>query len=302
MNEEHLRGRGNKGIEINERDRQLFMAVFAHEGVLTFRQIVTLFFPGERYAADRLRKLVQYGWLNRSDAVLRAAYGEVCYWLTPKSAALVASMLDQPFNKQFSWVKRPHANHIPHEIMMNDVRIKVEMDCEQSGFLAVSEWVSEKEYKTHPDFVSFTNLDGKTAKRAVKPDGFCIIHNRTNGNNSRCLFELLHKVDNRRTILDEKILPGIAYLGSEAYKIRTGGFSSGRWFYVLHSPNAPLRLNNLKASIERQAASHADRFLLTTYEAAMEAANIVLDPIWHRAGSERLFSIIDPLKNAPQGD
>ena len=293
---ELLRGRGHKGTEIVERDRNIFVAIYSHEGFLTFSQIVTLFFPGERYAYDRLRKLCIYGWLNHSDPILRAAYGEVCYWLTEKSAGMVASFLDKPFDKHFTWVKKPHANHIPHEVMMNDVRIKVETDCEKSGYLAVSEWVSEKELKTHPDLVNFTTLDGKQAKRAIKPDGFSIIHNTQTGNNSRCLWELLHKVDNRRVILDEKILPGIAYFGSEPYKIRSGGYSSGRWFYVIHSPNAVLRLKNLRESINRQTGRDADRFLLTTYEEAMKATNIVLDPIWRRGGSDQMFSIVDPNK------
>lgn len=300
MTEKQLIGRGHKGTQILERDRDIFVAIHEHEGLLTFRQIVALFFPGERYAYDRLRKLCAYGWLNHSDYVLRAAYGEVVYWLTEKSAAIVASVMDRPFDKHFSWIKKPHPNHIPHEVMMNDVRIKVEADCKKTGYLAVSTWVSEKELKTHPDLVYFKNLDGKSVKRAVKPDGFSIIHNAQTGNNSRCLWELLHKVDNRRLILDEKILPGIAYLGSEPYKIRTGGFSSGRWFYVIHSPNAGLRLKNLKESIERQTGRDADRFLLTTYEEAMAATNILLDPIWRRGGSERMFSIVDPNKALPQ--
>jgi hypothetical protein len=138
--------------------------------------------------------------------------------------------------------------------------------------------------------VTYRRPEGNEAKRTVRPDGFFVIHNQETGKNSRFLLELDNDSnEDLSRIADEKILPGIWYFASEGYKRRTGGFTSGHWLFVISTPNAELRLANMKRKVEGVAGKYAERFWFTTLEAVLSTSNVLLDRI-HQGGNEQRIS------------
>jgi hypothetical protein len=93
------------------------------------------------------------------------------------------------------------------------------------------------------------------------------------------LLELDRGTEDNPRFVREKVLPGLAYLRSEAYRNRFGS-NSGRWLVVTTSER---RVTNMRRQVEAATVGEAVPFYLTTLEQAT-AGNVLFDPIWVRPG------------------
>ena len=279
-------------IKLTDRDDSIFRWIWLFDGVMSAEQIQRLEFGSWHRARLRLGYLYQHGYLNRPDRHTRAGLPQMIYWLTAKSAERVAGSQGRPL-KGFKWRHKPRWGLVPHDLKINDFRVAVYLACRRASHLQVLEWTNSGQFWRFPDTVTYRRPEGNEAKRTVRPDGFFVIHNQETGINSRFLLELDNDSnEDLSRIADEKILPGIWYFASEGYKRRTGGFTSGHWLFVISTPNAELRLANMKRKVESVAGKYAKRFWFTTLDAVLATENALLDPIWYEGGNTQLLSLI----------
>jgi hypothetical protein len=272
-------------LPLTARDRDILEASYEVDGMLGARQISRLFFKGVwRTTRGRLSKLYKSGFVDRPDRRTRMSLPEMVYWLSPRGARLVAEQNGIPF-EEFQWVKNPRLDRVPHHLPLGDLRIRVMETCEQTPDLRLLSWTGQAPFAQHTDIVEFRDTKGKLRRRYIEPDGLFIVYNEATDITARCLLEYDRGTKDGVAIVNEKVLPGLAYLNSQHYFLRTG-YHSGRWLFVVHSKDSELRLRYLKRTIEYAAKQYARFFWFTTYEAAMNASNLILDKIWYR-GAQR---------------
>jgi len=101
----------------------------------------------------------------------------------------------------------------------------------------------------------------------------------------RYLLEIDRSTEDNPRFFREKILPGMAYLNSEAYGDRFG-HRSGRWLVVTTGER---RLRNM-LSQARQAETKG-LFYFTTYD-KLNSVTILHTPIWKRADRKELVPLL----------
>jgi hypothetical protein len=270
-------------MRLTARDGKILEAIHAFDGVLSDRQIKRLFFSGTSQMQLRMRLLYQHGYVARPDRRRRASMTEMVYWLDTKGAAYVGGLSGVPLD-EFSFRREPKWMQLEHDLAVNDLRMTVMAACRLPCPYSLEEWIPQSEFWAHPDRVEFTLPNGKKAARHIRPDGFCVIRQGTYY--SRLLIERDKASEDNPRIGREKILPGIAYLRSNAYKKRFG-FASGRWLFMTTSMR---RLVNLKRQTEIVAGQDAKLFFFTT-EDAVTPETVLTTPIWWRGGEDTPSSL-----------
>lgn len=271
---------------LTERDKRILEAIYAHDGLLSISQIKRLFFSGNTQLRVRLTLLYQHGYVQRPSRKQRASLTDLIYWLDDKGAALVAGLAGETLDT-FSYRKEPRWLQVEHDLAVNDVRIAFQQACEQSDEFSLAEWIPEGDFHAYPDKVAYTLPNGTRQSRNVTPDGFCCLIRQ--GRAFRLLLELDNRTSDNPRFGREKVLPGLAYLSSSAYKQRFG-VNAGQWLIVTTGKR---RLHNLKQQAERIAGKDAHRFSFTTL-AAISADTLLTAPIWLRGGDEELRPLFPP--------
>jgi len=87
----------------------------------------------------------------------------------------------------------------------------------------------------------------------------------------------------------EKIVPGAAYILSEAYRNRFGD-NSGRWLVV--TSGGKTRQNNLIKQTKEKARKNASMFFVTTLD-QIRKRNILSDLIWWQADLNQPVALLD---------
>lgn len=285
---------------LTERDKLILQAIHEFDGMMGAEQIMRLFFTSWYRTRLRLAKLYNEGYINHPDRKMRAALPQMIYWLTKKGAKVVAGTYGkQLVGDGFKWRGKVRWSLVPHDLEVNDTRIAFLEACQKLGYMTITEWTPSGEFWARPDPVDYTGFDGKALKRGVRPDGYFVLRNRRTGGNIRCLLELdKHANEDLGRIADEKVLPGLEYLTSEAYQRRAQRLpgekpKSGRWLFVISTSDADLRLANMKLRIEQIAEEDAGKFWLTTLSEVKECENVLTAPIWQRGGQEDRVSLLD---------
>ncbi|NLF79094.1 MAG: hypothetical protein GX573_25660 [Chloroflexi bacterium] len=268
-------------MHFTRRDGRILEAIHACDGMLGDYQIRRMFFTGERQCRGRLSLLFQHGYLARPDRRLRASLACMVYWLDRRGAEYVAGLSGSPV-EAMGWRREPRWSQVEHDLAVNDFRLDVMEACARRPGFALEEWIPEGEFLARPDTVSVPRAERRQGKRQVRPDGFCVI--RQGAYRSRLLLELDRATEDNPRFARQKVLPGIAYLRSDAYK-RRFGYGSGRWLVVTTSQR---RLRNMKAQAERAAGEQARVFYFTTSD-VITPETVLTAPIWFRgAGPERV--------------
>jgi hypothetical protein len=270
-------------MRLTERDKRILETVHAYDGLLSDVQIQQLFFTGKSAMQVRLMLLYQHGYLNRPNRRQRAALPTMIYWLGEKGAEYVAGLQGVPFS-EFSWHKEPRFAQVEHDLAVNDVRIAFLKACTDHPDFTLEEWIPASEFHAHPDKIEFFFANRTKSTRFMRPDGFCVVTKGTY--TSRLLLELDRASEDNPRLVREKILPGVAYLRSDAYKARFG-YTSGRWLFVTTSER---RLKNMKRMTENAAKSDAKLFYFTTID-RITPETLLNEPIWWRGGEMNATSL-----------
>jgi hypothetical protein len=268
-------------MRLTERDRRIMEAIHAYDGMLGFSQLKRLFFTGESQAKYRLMLLYQNGYLDRLDQAQRRKVPEMIYWLDNKGAQLVASLYGTPF-KEFLWRKQPRWFQMEHDLVVNDFRLDIEAACDNDPDIDMQVWIAESEFWSDPDRVSYTYRDHQY-KRNIRPDGYFMLS--TPEHYLRYLLEIDRSTEDNPRFYREKILPGLAYVKSDAYEQRFG-HKTGRWLVVTTGER---RLNNMLRQAQR--AKTKGLFYFTTFE-RISANTILRVPIWQREDRDELVPLV----------
>ncbi|MBK8033808.1 MAG: replication-relaxation family protein [Chloroflexi bacterium] len=270
-------------MRLTDRDRRILEAVHAYDGILADTQIKALFFTGDSQMQLRTRLLCQHGYLKRPTRKQRAALTRGVYWLGERGAAYVAGLSGQPL-AEFAWRKEPRWGQLEHDLTLNDVRIAFVQACHGNPDFAIDEWIPSTEFWAHPDRVTYTLANGRSASRFVRPDAYMVI---SQGEYSgKFLLEVDLSTEDQPRIARDKLLPLVAYLRSEAYKKRFG-YTSGRILFVTTGDR---RLSNLKRNAEVATGPDARLFYFTTLS-QLTAQTVLQTPIWLRGGQEEAVGL-----------
>jgi hypothetical protein len=268
-------------MRLTPRDMRILETIHAYDGLLSFSQVRRLFFSGKSQAELRLKLLYQNGYLNRPSHTQRLRLPEMIYWLDKRGAELVAS-LEGASIKEYSWRQEPRWNQVEHDLAVNDFRINLEQACRDNPNVSIVTWVPESEFWAFPDRVEYAYGEGKISRK-IRPDGYFLL--RAKQHRIRYLLEIDRSTEDNPRFYREKILPGLAYIQSQAYEDRFG-HRSGRWLVVTTSER---RLGNM-LSQARQAKAQGI-FYFTTFN-QINVDTIINSPIWRRADREDLVPLL----------
>jgi hypothetical protein len=259
-------------MRLTERDRHILEAVHAYDGVLSFSQIQRLFFTGKSQTEQRLKLLYQHRYLARPGKDQRRRLSQMIYWLDKKGAELIASLNGTPL-PEFYWRKEPRWFQLEHDLAVTDFRLDLTQACIEDAHIGLENWIPESELWAYPYKVTCSYQD-KKLKRNIRPDGFFMLN--TGDTRIRYLLEIDGSTEDNPRFFREKILPGIAYLKSDAYEKRFG-HRSGRWLVVTTGDR---RLNNMLS--QARQAKVKGLFYFTTFD-KVTSKTMLQSPIWKRA-------------------
>lgn len=268
-------------MRLTERDGRILEAVHAYDGLLSFSQIQRLFFTGRSQTQQRLKLLYQHGYLARPDKDRRRQLPEMIYWLDKKGAETVASLNGTPLS-EFTWRAEPRWFQVAHDLTVNDFRLDLVEACRKDKQINLETWVPESEFWAYPDKVTYTYQDKKMA-RNIRPDGYFMLN--TGEHRIRYLLEIDRSTEDNPRFFREKILPGLAYLKSQAYETRFG-HRSGRWLVVTTGER---RLANMLGQAGR--AKTAGLFYFTTFD-KISPKTLLRSPVWHRTDRKDLVPLV----------
>jgi hypothetical protein len=268
-------------MRLTERDIHILEAIHAYDGVLSFSQIQRMFFTGKSQAEERLKLLYQNKYLNRPDEIQRRRLTEMIYWLDRNGANLIASRQGIPLG-ELGWRQEPRWFQVDHDLAVNDFRLTLQETLSQMTSVTMESWIPESEFWAYPDTITYS-YNGHSIKRKIIPDGFFVLaHAKLR---IRYLLEIDRSTEDNPRFLREKILPGLAYLKTQAYEARFG-HRSGRWIVVTTGER---RLKNML--LQAKHAKAEGLFYFTTF-AQITREKLLDSPIWHRADREEPVPLI----------
>jgi hypothetical protein len=272
-------------MRLTERDRGILEAIQAFDGMLADYQIQKLFFQGKRQMQYRMSLLFHHAYVARPDRKRRAAIPSMIYWLNKKGARYVAGLSGQTL-KEFKFREDPKWFTIKHDIAINDFRLAVMEACALNREFKLEQWIPDGEFWANPDKVEYKLPNGKKKSALVRPDGFFSIVSR--GYRYKFLLEIDMATEDNPRFVRQKVLPGLAYLKSKAYRERFGGENSGRWLVVTTGER---RLQNMLAQTRAAAGEEAALFYFTTF-GELGANNLFQESIWKRGDMEATQKLI----------
>lgn len=199
-------------MRLTERDKHILEAINAYDGMMSFSQVQRLFFSSKSQAELRLRLLYQHRYLNRPNQEQRRKLPEMIYWLDKPGAAIVASLTGTSL-KDFAWRGQPRWFQVEHDLAVNDFRLDLVSACERASGITLETWVPESEFWSYPDKVRYTYHE-KELTRNIRPDGFFML--KAGNHRIRYLLEIDRSTEDNPRFYREKVLPGVAYIKSQA--------------------------------------------------------------------------------------
>ena len=304
-------------MRFQERDSLIIAAIHKYDGVLARRQLKAIFWPEASSQAmeRRLSLLFHNSFLSWPDADQRRTkpIPEPVVWLGWRGILHLAGLkgidalspkgdgenqmrlLDRRLHKEgLHWLREPRWSQLGHDIAVNDFRIVVEQAAKKWPSLSLESWIPEGDFLSDMDVIK---VSGKR-KKGIRPDGFFVLVDHLRQiNNSPAKSRFLLEFDNGNHPLDrfgrDKVLPGVQYLRSAAYKKRFG-FNSGRWLIVCKGKG---RLQNLKSQTEKMVGKDSSIFFFTTMS-QVRPETVLNAPIWLRGGSKQRERLVKTFSEA----
>ena len=306
-------------MHFQERDGAMLEAIYEYDGILARRHLKQMFWHDKTWRAMEMRLSKLHGqgyldWPNAKERQIRAIPEPIC-WLGWKGVLWLASergiQVEEPKSSNESqlrllerrlreagihWLREPRWSQLKHDLAIVDVRLAVEKAVKELPFLELETWIHESAFRFRMDVVHCTvpgaNGRVKPIKKGVRPDGFFIILDKNRLGQSlparaRFLLELDLASHDNPSFGREKVIPGLAYLKSPAYKARFGA-NSGRWLVI---STGSVRLKNLLAQTRLTAGATADIFFFTTFD-QIQCGNVLTSPVWWQLGQKDRVALI----------
>jgi hypothetical protein len=283
----------SKKFRFTKRDGEILEAIHRFDGMLSPSQVARLFFnpnTGLRQAQHRLHLLWGGGYLKRPDRFKRMEIGAAVYFLDKKGASYVAGLRGEILSG-FKWRTKPRWSLVKHDLAVNDFIIDMMWSCGEHPYFELKEWIPSGEFWANPDEVKYTDHNGKRAKRRVRPDIYFLI-SFSGADGKRGNFRFLVEIDNgsedNLRIGREKVLPGIAYIDSDAYEKRFG-HKTGAFLFVTTSKR---RVDNMMRRTEAVAGKRAGIFYFTWFD-QVTPETVLTAPIWFRGSGGESGSLVE---------
>ena len=267
---------------------------------------------------SRLKALADSGLIEPYEQPTRLSEGraQACWFLTKRGCRLLADLMHTTVkDMDFKPAGAYGTYHLSHRLALNDVRIAIELGCDQKGYQLVR-WVDDNQLKRllATEKVTLVRLvyNHETGDRTEVsehynlkiPDGYFCLDMGAAGQR-HCFFEFdnqtLTIADTKDSAKDfaQKIRTISAFYKSGRYKEVFPEADGSMWYLTITS-GGDKRMMNLKQTAERVIGLQnkaLDRYWFTTtsrvptWEDYYSAA--VFTPIWQRAGQERWWSLDD---------
>ena len=305
-------------MRFQKRDGAIVSTIYEYDGVLARRHLTAMFWPDTtlRAAQKRLAKLIDDGYLVRPTLHQRKTQPipEPIYWLGWRGILWAAAQqgieVDPPANHgenqlrklrnrllehDIHWLREPRWIQLAHDLAVVDFRLTVTQATKGIATLHLEEWIHESRFRSDGDsteyFVPGPRGEETRARKRVYPDSYFVVvdtQREAQGEMSlaRFLLELDNATHSNSRFGREKVVPGIAYINSEAYKTRFGD-NSGRWLVVT---TGKIRMKNLMRQAKQVAENGADTLLFTTSD-HLQAGNILTEPVWQQVGRSGTVSL-----------
>lgn len=307
------------GLRLTQRDASILMAVYRYRA-LTTPQIERLFFSEGAVASAgivaavaavegassvpnqapkpntrcqyRLQLLFRHGYLQRDEQPQKLSEGRkpFVYWLGRKGAGVVEELLD---GEELDW--KPKERQVSplfleHLLATNDVRVAIETAARRHNF-SIATWLDDRtlKHRQMADVVILHGPQGGAQKASVVPDGYFVL------DSGQHLYHHFLEIDlgtetgvatkwGRRD-WSRKVQAYLEYYRSGKYQARYKTQGSR----ILIVTTGERRLANLKTVTEE--AGGRSRFWFTTF-AQVRHSDVLLAPIWRKAGEEELHTLI----------
>lgn len=286
-------------LRLRARDVEIVDAVHRLR-VLSTDQIAQLFFPtagGEVSTAcrERLRRLVQAGYLERGEQAQRRGDGRLPYlfMLTEKGSALLQEQLGLD-PEEIEWkpsYNDPEWSFLRHQLGINNFYVAVLQAVQDIGW-SLQEWADDRILRAaHVDRV---RLPGSDRLYPVVPDAYFQLHGPDGRPQMHFFLEIdratmsVAAVSHRVKSWQDKIRAYQVYVAGTDIQERYGTNK----IRVLTVTTGEKRLANLKAATE--AVGGQSRYWFTT-ERAVTAHAILRNPIWQRASTRGATSLVTHL-------
>lgn len=292
-----------RGIRLTARDAEILEALHGVE-YLTTHQICALFFSESQGAIGptkacerRMRLLHAAGLVRRIEQPVKRGEGSkpFIYALSKKGAEFLITETgidpaDIDWRPQSFEANTPFLNHL---LTTTDLRIALMKASKQAG-VEVVEWIDERELRIAKmfDYVMLTGRTGQEARTAVIPDAVFVLER----DGKRALFFV--EIDLRTVTVEPKLFErkGMAkkFRTYEIY-FNTPEFLAryeGRRARVLTVTTGEKRVNNLKQVTERVASESKGLFWFSTFDRALDPAQLLASPIWTVAGDDTLHTLL----------
>ena len=285
-------------IQLVARDIAI-MAALHRFGYMSLAQIGWLFFPGidGSWARQRMRLLFH----NHYVKMVRVVDEGPVFLLDKRGAAALAADWGVGVRTLGCRRRLPRRN-THHDLRLRDLWALVERDCREDGALELVTWVRDDVVSGYKDKVSYTTPHGERVTKVVEPDGFFLVRQTTSGRPR--LFAFLVEVDmgmhSSSRFSEEKVVAGMAYLASRAYKARYG-VRFGRW---LVPTTSAARMATLQRAARENGGAQA--FYFTTFDAytpgkrrgseraSYRPGTALRSAIWRAADREAPVAIVPP--------
>lgn len=271
-----------------EREQKLLLTLYRFEGVLADYQIKQLFFDSFAWMEKRLQQLCEAEYLYRFNLEQRALLPYTAYLLDRKGIDFVASVEGLPI-RLLKWRKPGEGLQlIPHDVELNDLRISVNRAIKTLPAGQLTQWVNSRTLKSKPDVIEITSGATLPYKRKIISDGFFFLTYAANGTprKRRFLVEYDRQTEQNPRFVEDKVIPGIAYIKSEVFK-RRYGVSAGDWLVVTKSEKRMKNMLKAAATIP-----DADKYFYYTIYTAAAPGAFFTQPIWWRPGAERPTALV----------
>lgn len=295
--------RNPKPIRMTPRDDAILEMMYAFDGMMSRRQIATLFFDGKDNSSvrSRLRALVDHRYIAQPDVnqASKQPMGEWVYWLAKKGTERVVGKQGRGLTRADDrYHKKPNWNTVDHPLQLNYFRIMVMQAAKANDKLELRSWVTDSQFRSWKDKVEFEDETGKRQEQIVIPDAFFIVAARHPTKPGWMKFGFLVELDRgnesiAKRIRPEKIVRGMAYLRSDVYTQRLG-VKFGRWLMVTQyrdESEGTKRMHNMREVADSVGGAWA--FYFTTFS-QLSAGNILTGDVWLQADKDEPLSIISP--------
>ncbi|MEZ4621180.1 MAG: replication-relaxation family protein [Caldilineaceae bacterium] len=273
--------------------------MIARFGHVSTPQIAKRYFKGNSknsQMASNLKKLEEAGYIHRFSLPSSSSTARnmpLVATLTKKGAELISNSQSIDIGKLhvLSPSDQPKAAYFEHLMDINEVRVTLELACEQQQ--CVLKWLDERTIRKHKlyDYVIVRGKQGKEEKTANIPDGFLTIKGK------KGYLSFFLEVDRGTepiAVIQQKAFVYVEYEKSTHYAKyfgaagKTGGAAS---LFVLLITSSAKRRENIVATLKHAFTSQP---LLCAAYPELTPQTVLTEPVWY---APHLSDPIDLLSN-----